>query len=530
MPLHGKNIIAGELCASGTKTFRVYGPAAGGPVPPEFHEATLEETDRAMEAAARAFPAYRKLTPEAIAAFLERIAAEIEGAGQELIDRAAQESGLGADRLTGERARTMNQLKMFAALVREGSWVDARIDRAMPDRKPLAKPDVRRMRVPIGPVVVFCATNFPLAFSVAGGDTASALAAGCPVVVKGNRAHAGTAELVATAVQKAMAACGVPPGAFSLVQGANHEINQRLVKHPATRAVGFTGSLRGGRELFDAAVKRPDPIPVYAEMGSANPVFILPGALKERGDAIAEGLKGSFTLGNGQFCTKPGMVFALEGEELAKFTHKLAGLTSAQAPGTLLHNGILRSFGEGVTALSKVAGVQIAAQSAAAADSQKTQARAALFATDAATFLKERRLSEEVFGPSTLVVRCGSTGEFEKIASGLEGHLTGTIHGTEADLREHAGLVAILETKVGRLVFNAFPTGVEVCPSMNHGGPWPATSYANTTSVGTTAIERWVRPVCYQGFPQEALPAELQNRNARKIWRLVDGKLTQEDL
>jgi alpha-ketoglutaric semialdehyde dehydrogenase len=530
MPIHGKNIIAGELCASGSKTFRVYAPGSGGPVPPEFHEATIEEADRAMEAAARAFPAYRKLKPDAIASFLERVAQEIEAAGQELIDRAVLESGLGPDRLTGERARTMGQLRMFAGLVREGSWLDARIDRAIPDRKPLPKPDVRRLQIPIGPVVVFCATNFPLAFSVAGGDTASALAAGCPVVVKGNRAHAGTAELVATAVQKAAAACGVPPGALSLVQGANHEINQRLVKHPAARAVGFTGSLRGGRELFDAAVKRPDPIPVYAEMGSVNPVFILPGALKERGDAIADGLKGSFTLGNGQFCTKPGMVFALEGEELAKFTHKLAGLTSAQAPGTLLHNGILRSFGEGVAALSKIQGVQVAAQSAAAADASKTQARAALFATDAATFHKEHRLSEEVFGPSTLVVKCGSREEFEKIANGLEGHLTGTIHGTEADLREHAGLVAILETKVGRLVFNAFPTGVEVCPSMNHGGPWPATSYAAYTSVGTAAIHRWARPVSYQGFPQEALPAELQNKNGRKIWRTIDGKLTQEDL
>jgi alpha-ketoglutaric semialdehyde dehydrogenase len=530
MPLHGKNLIAGELSASGAKTFRVYAPASGGPVPPEFHEATPEEADRAMEAAALAFPAFRRLGPGATASFLERIAQEIEAVGPELIDRAVLESGLGPDRLTGERARTVNQLKMFAGLVRDGSWIDARIDRAMPDRKPLPKPDVRRMMIPIGPVVVFCATNFPLAFSVAGGDTASALAAGCPVVVKGNRAHAGTAELVAMAVQKAAAGGGVPPGAFSLVQGANHEINQRLVKHPAARAVGFTGSIRGGRELFDAAARRADPIPVYAEMGSVNPVFILPGALRERGDAIADGLKGSFTLGNGQFCTKPGMVFALEGEELARFTHKLAGLTTAQAPGTLLHNGILRSFGEGVTALSKVAGVQIAAQSASAADPQKTQARAALFATDASTFLKEHRLSEEVFGPSTLVVRCRSKEDFERIASGLEGHLTGTIHGTEADLRDHAGLVAILETKVGRLVFNAFPTGVEVCPSMNHGGPWPAASFANYTSVGTAAIYRWTRPVSYQGFPQDALPAELQNANPRKIWRLVDGNLSREEL
>jgi len=529
MPLHGKNIIAGELTALGSKTFRVYAPASGGPVAPDFHEATIPETDAAMAAAGMAFPLYRKLPPATVASFLEKIAQEIEALGPELIDRAVLESGLPPDRITGERARTMGQLRMFAGLVREGSWVDARIDRAIPDRKPLPKPDVRRLLVPIGPVVVFCATNFPLAFSVAGGDTASALAAGCPVVVKGNRAHAGTAELVATAVAKAAAASGVPPGAFSLVQGANHEINQRLVRHPAARAVGFTGSLRGGRELFDQAVKRPDPIPVYAEMGSVNPVFVLPGALRERGEAIAEGLKGSFTLGNGQFCTKPGMVFALEGEDLAKFTHKLAGLTTAQPPGTLLHQGILKSFGEGVTALTQVPGVQIAAQSAAAADSSKTQARAAMFATDGGTFLKEHRLSEEVFGPSTVVVRCGSKSELEKIALGLEGHLTGTIHGTEADLREFAALIAILETKVGRLVFNAFPTGVEVCPSMNHGGPWPATSYSGYTSVGTAAIYRWARPLSFQGFPSDQLPAELQNKNVRRIWRTLDGKLTQED-
>jgi NADP-dependent aldehyde dehydrogenase len=530
MALHGKNLTGGDLSALGARTFRVYSPGAGGEIEPPFFEAAPEEIDRALELAARAFPSYRKLRPESVAGFLERIAQEIEAAGPELVDRAAAETGLAADRLTGERARTCNQLRMFAGLVREGSWVDARIDRAIPDRKPLPKPDLRRMLVPVGPVVVFCATNFPLAFSVAGGDTASALAAGCPVVVKANRAHAGTAEVAGMAVARAAVACGMPPGVFSLVHGADHELNLRLVRHPEARAVGFTGSLRGGRELFDAAARRPDPIPVYAEMGSVNPVFVLPGALRERAEAIAEGLKGSFTLGNGQFCTKPGLVLGLDDPALGRLVEKLSALVAQQAPGTMLHGGILRSYEEGVGALSQVAGVRVVARSAADADARKTQARAAVFATDAATFFKEKRLSEEVFGPSTLVVRCGSPEELERAARGLEGHLTATIHGTEADLREYAPLVAVLETKVGRLVFNGYPTGVEVCPSMNHGGPWPATTFAHFTSVGTAAIHRWARPVCYQNFPPDVLPSELQDRNVRKIWRQVDGKITQEDL
>jgi NADP-dependent aldehyde dehydrogenase len=417
---------------------------------------------------------------------------------------------------------------MFADLIREGSWVDARIDRPIPDRKPLPKPDLRRMLIPIGPVAVFCASNFPLAFSVAGGDTASALAAGNPVVVKANRAHPGCAEMVGDAVGRAVAACGLPPGVFSLLQGANHELNLRLVKHPHTRAAGFTGSLKGGRALFDAAASRPDPIPVYAEMGSVNPVFILPGALRERGDAIAEGLKGSVTLGNGQFCTKPGVVLAFDDPALDKFTEKLKGLMTQQPPGTLLHPGILKSYEEGVKSLDALS--TVVAKSSTAPDRTKTQAEAAVFETEAATFLKEARLREEVFGPATLLVRCGTHDELERAARAMEGHLTATVHGTDADLREFAPILAILEERVGRIVINGFPTGVEVCPSMNHGGPYPATTDGKYTSVGTGAILRFVRPLSYQNFPDAALPQELRNKNAQKIWRLVDSKLTQEDL
>ena len=528
MAHHGKNMVGGELSASGSQKFRALNPSTGALLDGDFVEATLPELDKALELAARAFPVYRKIAPDQIASFLERIGAEIVAVGPALIERTSAETGLPAARLEGERARTVGQLKMFADLVRDGSWVDARIDRPIPERKPLPKPDLRRMLVPIGPIAVFCASNFPLAFSVAGGDTASALAGGNPVVVKANRAHPGCAELVGDAIRKAVAACGLPPGVFSMIHGANHDLNLRLVKHPHTRAAGFTGSLKGGRALFDAAASRPDPIPVYAEMGSVNPVFILPHALEERGEAIAEGLKGSVTMGNGQFCTKPGVVLAFDDPAFNKFRDKLQGLMAAQAPGTLLHPGILKSYDEGVKAFGTLA--HVVATSATTADKTKTQAAAAVFETDSLHFLKELRLREEVFGPATLLVRCGTRDELERAARAMEGHLTATLHGTEADLREFAPLVAILEERVGRIVFNGFPTGVEVCPSMNHGGPYPATTDGKFTSVGTAAIYRFVRPVCYQNFPDAALPQELRNKNVRKIWRLVDGKSTQEDL
>jgi NADP-dependent aldehyde dehydrogenase len=528
MAHHGKNMIGGELSAAGAQKFRALNPSTGALLDGDFVEATPGELDKALELAARAFPVYRKISHDQIAAFLERIGAEIVSLGAALIERTSAETGLPAARLEGERARTVGQLKMFADLIREGSWVDARIDRALPDRKPLPKPDLRRMLIPIGPVVVFCASNFPLAFSVAGGDTASALAAGNPVVVKANRAHPGCAELVGDAIRKAVAACGLPPGVFSLIHGANHDLNLRLVKHPHTRAAGFTGSLKGGRALFDAAASRPDPIPVYAEMGSVNPVFVLPGALRERAEAIAEGLKGSVTMGNGQFCTKPGVVMAFDDPAFDKLAEKLKGLMVQQPPGTLLHPGILKSYDEGVKAFGSLA--HVLATSATAADKTKTQAVAAVFETDALHFLKEERLREEVFGPATLLVRCGTRDELEKAARAMEGHLTATVHGTEADLREYAGLVSILEERVGRLVFNGFPTGVEVCPSINHGGPYPATTDGKFTSVGTGAILRFVRPVAYQNFPDAALPQELRNKNSLKIWRLVDSKLSQDDL
>src|SRR3954462_2145013 len=414
MAFHGKNFIGTNLSALGSKTFNGFDPRAGKKTDALFYQATDEEIDEALNLASDAAPLLRMASAETIADFLETIAAEIESLGDALLDQVITESGLGRDRVTGERGRTANQLRMFAALVREGSYVDARIDTAMADRKPLPKPNLRRMLIPIGPVAVFCASNFPLAFSVAGGDTASALAGGNPVVVKANRAHPGCAERVGDAIRKAVAACGLPPGVFSLLQGANHELNQRLVKHPHTRAAGFPGSLKGGRALFDAAASRPDPIPVYAEMGSVNPVFILPHALRERGEAIAEGLKGSVTMGNGQFCTKPGVVMAFDDPAFNKFRDKLQGLMAAQAPGTLLHPGILKSYDEGVKAFGTLA--HVVTKSATAADKTRTQAEAAVFETDSLHFLKEARLREEVFGPATLLVRCGTRDELERAA------------------------------------------------------------------------------------------------------------------
>ena len=527
MELHGKNLIGTGTADGGDYSFKAYNPSAGMEMDPVFTGATESDVDTSLSLAASAFDVYRRKSACERADFLERIAVEIEALGEDLIHRCMAETGLPEARLLGERGRTVGQIRMFAALVREGSWVDARIDHALPDREPLPKPDVRLMLLPMGPVVVFGASNFPLAFSVAGGDTASALAAGCPVVVKAHRSHAGTAEMVGRAIQKAVSDSGMPEGVFSLLHGQGRVVGTALVKHPLTRAVGFTGSLKGGRELFDVASSRPSPIPVYAEMGSLNPVFVLPGALAERGDQFAEGLCQSVNLGVGQFCTNPGLVLGLEGDDLDSVRGKLEGLFSDSPNATMLNPGIREAYDAGIAAVQSSAGVTLVARASAEADPQKTQAAAHVFSTDVETFLNTEQLAHEVFGPSTLMVGCRSKKDMEKVARGLEGHLTGTIHGTEQDLAEFSDLVRILENKVGRLIFNGFPTGVEVCASMHHGGPYPATTDGRSTSVGTAAIFRFTRLMCYQGFPQSALPQELQDDNLLKIWRLVDGEYRQ---
>jgi NADP-dependent aldehyde dehydrogenase len=384
------------------------------------------------------------------------------------------------------------------------------------------------MLIAIGPVVVFGASNFPLAFSVAGGDTTSALAAGNPVIVKAHPAHPGTSEMVGRAIVQAVEETGMPEGVFSLLQGASPELSLDLVRHSSAAAVGFTGSLKAGRAIYDAATRRPSPVPVFAEMGSINPVFVLPGAMSERGDAIAEGLRQSITLGVGQFCTSPGLVVGLQNAEMNTFVDRMESLLQLEPPATMLYPGILRSYHDGLKRLEGVDGVRVGFP-AAKADETRTEAHAAVFATDSETFLQHQELSEEVFGPATLMVGCASPPEMMSVARSLQGHLTATIHGTQADLEEFKDLISLLQKKVGRLIYNGFPTGVEVCAAMQHGGPYPATTDARWTSVGTAAIKRFARPVCFQNFPQEALPVALRDQNQRGIWRTVDNQFTLDD-
>ena len=530
MSLHGLSLIAGTPGQTGGKLFRAANPATGEALEPAFHEASAAEVAAALDASAAAFADYRTRSGAERAKFLETIAAEIEALGDTLLQRAHAESGLPLGRLTGERARTCGQLRLFASVAREGSWVDARIDPALPDRQPLPRADLRRMLVALGPVVVFGSSNFPLAFSTAGGDTASALAAGCTVVVKAHRAHPGTAELVATAIHRAIAACGLPPATFSLIHGGGATIGLAMVKHPATAAVGFTGSTAAGRALFAAAAARPHPIPVFAEMSSLNPLFILPGAQHDRAAALAQGLLASFTLGVGQFCTKPGLVFVTRGPDTDTFLQKLAEAVRAAPCGTMLTSGIRDAFLENRAKVTGVAGVELLAAASAAAHEPRTEAQPSVATTTARNFLAHPALATEAFGPFTLVVIGENAGELAACAAALEGQLTATVHGNAADLATAQPLLAALERIAGRVAVNGFPTGVEVCPAMNHGGPYPATTDTRFTSVGTAAIFRFARPVCYQSFPDSLLPTALQNANPLGLMRLVEGKPTREPL
>lgn len=524
MAITGAQFIGTKRSSEGSTSFQGINPVDEGKLTVDFKNATAAELEEAVQLAEQAFLPYSKTSSEDRARFLDQIAAEILGLGDELLERCHQETALPLGRLTGERGRTMGQLKLFAQVLREGSWVDARIDLAMPDRKPFPRADIRHMLRPLGPVAVFGASNFPLAFSVAGGDTASALAAGCPVVVKGHPAHPGTSELVASAIIEAAKKTGMPEGVFSLLQGAGHELGGSLVQHPLITAVGFTGSFRAGKALFDLANQREVPIPVYAEMGSTNPVFVLPGALKERAN-IAEGLASSLTLGVGQFCTNPGLVLMEKGEASKGFMDKLVSAVEAIEAGTMLTSGIKKAFEKGIGNLVSI-GVGKVASGPASNTANAVQAQ--VFQTTYAALQSNPQLAEEVFGPSSVIVEADTRAEILEAAKELEGHLTATVHATEEDLENYQDLFAILERKVGRIIINGFPTGVEVCNAMVHGGPYPATTTPATTSVGTNAIKRFARPVCYQDFPQSLLPAALQDQNPEEIWRLVNGGLTKD--
>lgn len=508
MKLHGGQRLGRALSAWGASTFRGVDPTSGAALPGEFHDASEAEIERALDLAAAAHPAFEAAGRERRAQFLDDIAARIEALGDALLERTSAETGLPRARLESERGRTTSQLRRFAALVRTGEFLDVRIDPGDPARKPAAKPELRSMQRALGPVVVFGAGNFPLAFSTAGGDTASALAAGCPVVVKAHPNHPGAAELVGEAVAAAVEAAGLPEGTFGFVQGREHRVGASLVRHPATRAVAFTGSFAGGKALFDLAAARPEPIPVFAEMGSQNPLFVLPARLALAGEAIARGLAASMTLGVGQFCTRPGLVFLPRGEDGQRFLETLLASLGEVAEGTLLHAGIRDGFQRALESQSAVRGVETLLRGETPTDA--CRARAAVLATDAGHFLREGALHEEVFGPATLVVRYDGARELAGLARSLRGQLTATLHAEPADLDAHPELVAILEQKAGRLVFNGFPTGVEVSPAMVHGGPWPATTDARHTSVGTASIRRFLRPVCYQDWPSAHLPADLR--------------------
>jgi 2,5-dioxopentanoate dehydrogenase len=515
--LAGRSLVAAEPTPETGSTFYGYSPMNGQPLEPAFYAATVEDVDRAVSAATDAAAVFAATSGKERGRLLRAIADGIDAAASELVERAHLETALPKPRLTGEVGRTSGQLRLFAGVVEEGSWVMARIDTADPGRTP-PKPDVRSMLRPLGPVAIFGASNFPLAFSVAGGDTASALAAGNPVVVKAHPAHPGTSELVGHVVNAAISASGLPKGIFSLLFDDGYTVGAALTQHPGVRAIGFTGSFRGGRALMDLASKRPRPIPVYAEMGSTNPIFILPGALQERAEALATGLHGSFTLGGGQFCTKPGMVFA-ETAHSKLFTEKLRAATQSGPAFSLLTGGIAATYSKSVAGRQSLRTAEGASTSA----STGYAAQATLHETTCGEFFSDSSLAEEIFGPATLLVHCSGSKEMLRAAHELEGHLTATILGTEQDLSDHSELLQVLETKVGRLIFNSFPTGVEVCHAMVHGGPYPATSDGRSTSVGSQAIFRFARPVAYQGLPQAALPDALKDANSLNILRMWNG-------
>jgi alpha-ketoglutaric semialdehyde dehydrogenase len=509
-------------------TFRATNPATGDAVEPGFSVADQSAVEHACALAWSAFDRFRETDAELRARFLEAIGAQIMALGDELLERGNLESGLPIARLTGERARTVSQLRLFAEELRLGGWQGIRVDPALPGRLPLRRSDLRLRKVPLGPVVVFGASNFPLAFSVAGGDTAAALAAGCPVIVKGHSAHPGTSELVAHAALAAANACALPPGVFSLLNGNSRALGAALVAHPRIKAVGFTGSRVGGLALMQIAAARPEPIPVYAEMSSINPVLLLPGALAARAEDLGREFIGSLSLGAGQFCTNPGLIIALEGPDLERFTASAAAALSKVEPAVMLTPGIHGAYEEGVERLLRHP--QATALARGPQPQGKHRGRGALFSVGAGDLLQHPEITEEVFGPSSVVIRCTTDAELLQVIERLEGQLTATLHFTAQDEPLAPRLLPALERKVGRLVANGWPTGVEVSHAMVHGGPFPATSDGRSTSVGTLAIERFLRPVCYQDFPDSLLPAPLRRRAITLSPHRLDGVYREADV
>ncbi len=523
MKINGSNRIAGEDSRAGQQVFTSIDPRTKEPGAVQFHNATVQEVDRAVRAAAQAFEEARTFGAQQRADFLEQVADEIETVAEQLIQTADMETALGRPRLSGELARTTGQIRAFAELLREGSYVEAVIDSALPERKPAPRPSIRRMLVPLGPVGVFPAGNFPMAFGVVGGDTASAFAAGCPVVVKAHPGHPATSELYGRAVDRAVEAAGIPKGFFSLLQGDRTEVGQALVMHPQVEAIGFTGSLGGGRAIYNAAASRPRPIPVYAEMGSINPIFILPGAIENRADLV-EQLVGSVTLGVGQFCTKPGVMFVMDDERSREFVEQMGALMEQKELGVLLYEKIEQGLTRTVERTRQKAGVDTLAGGRPAPAACYSYPNTALF-TRSKDFRADPELQAEHFGPVALFVLCSDLDDMLATARLLEGTLTATIQAEPDELDAAGRLAQVLQQKAGRLIWNGFPTGVEVVYAMQHGGPYPATTASRTTSVGMKAVDRFLRPVAFQGFPEELLPEALREGNPLGIWRIVDNEM-----
>ncbi|GHB29758.1 aldehyde dehydrogenase (NADP(+)) [Salinicola rhizosphaerae] len=522
MNLTGELLI-GQQAVKGTHgTIKAVNPATGETLSPEFSGGTPQDARRACELAWSAFDSYRETSLAARADFLEAIAAEIEALGDALVERAVAESGLPEGRIQGERGRTCGQLRLFARTVRAGEWLDVRIDPALPDRQPLPRVDLRQRHIALGPVAVFGASNFPLAFSVAGGDTASALAAGCPVVVKAHPAHPGTCEMVGRAIQRAVAKCGLPEGVFSMLHDAGFEVGQALVGDPRIKAGGFTGSRKGGLALLGIAQNRPEPIPFYAEMSSINPVFLMPAALEARGKALGEAFVGSLNMGAGQFCTNPGLVIGIRGAGLDAFVEAAAEALKGSQAQTMLSPGIHDAYVRGVATLAESDKVREVARGLPGDGPNRCQS--ALFVATGEDVVADEALQAEVFGASSLIVSCRDAAEVKRVAEALEGQLTATLQMDEGDLEAARALLPTLERKAGRVMANGWPTGVEVCDAMVHGGPYPATSDARSTSVGTAAIFRFLRPVCYQDLPDALRPEAVKEGNPLSLKRLVDGQ------
>ena len=520
----GKNYIGNQLSAKGTITYKTFNPQLNIENESLFTEASTDEINEAVALASEAYKEFSKISGVRKAAFLNAIADEILALDDVLISAYCSETGLPEGRAKGERGRTIGQLRSFAELVKEGAWVEAAIDTAEPDRQPLPKSDIRKMLIPLGPVVVFGASNFPLAYSTAGGDTAAALASGCPVVVKSHPMHAGTGELVASAIIKASEATGMPNGVFSNLNSRGVEVGQILVEHPSVKAVGFTGSINGGRALYDLAAKREEPIPVFAEMGSVNPVVILPKALENRGDSLAKTYAGSVTLGSGQFCTNPGLLLGIKGEELTQFTSSLSAEIEKIEPSCMLHPNIVGAYEKKKEKAISQAGLTVTADYETAV--QSNYARQAIATVEGKSFLENKTLHQEVFGPFSMVVQCEDAKELTTIISNLEGQLTGTLIAEDSEVANYPALIDALQNRVGRIIYNGVPTGVEVCPSMVHGGPYPASTDSRFTAVGIDSIKRWARPFSYQDWPNSLLPSELKNENPLGISRLVNNELT----